>query len=87
MLKIVTYSQERGRTLRLEGDVIGPWVDELRRSSEEVLASGDGLAVDLSDVSFVGREGLVLLQALAARGAALVNVSSFVAEQLRAQPR
>jgi ABC-type transporter Mla MlaB component len=87
VLKIVMDPRQNGRTLRLEGDVIGPWVDELRRSFEEALASGEAPTVDLKDVSFVDRPGLDLLQALARDGAALINASPFVAEQLRARIR
>lgn len=76
--------RDRQSTLRLEGDVIGLWVDELRRSSEEPLAAGTQLTVDLADVGFVDREGIELLQRLGARGVAVVNASRFVAEQLKA---
>jgi len=84
MLKIVADKRDRQSTLRLEGDVIGLWVDELRRSSEEPLAAGTQLTVDLADVGFVDREGIELLQRLGARGVAVVNASRFVAEQLKA---
>jgi GAF domain-containing protein len=40
--------------------------------------------LDLSDVSFVGREGIGLLRDLRARGVAFLNCSPFVAEQLKA---
>ena len=87
MLKIVAHGQDGSSTLRLEGDVIGLWVDELRRSSEEPLAAGAQLTVDLADVGFADREGIELLQRLAARGVSVVNASRFVAEQIKAQPR
>jgi len=87
MLKIVAHERDRRSTLRLEGDVIGLWVDELRRSSEGPLALGAELTVDLTDVGFVDREGIELLQRLGARGVAVVNASRFVAEQLKAQTR
>jgi len=87
MLKIVAHKQDRQSTLRLEGDVIGLWVDELRRSSEEPLAAGTQLTVDLAGVGFLDREGIELLQELTARGVTVVNASRFVAEQLKAQAR
>ena len=87
MLKIVAHDRDRHCTLRLEGDVIGRWVDELRRFSEETLASAAQLTVDLADVGFVDREGVDLLQMLGDRGVAVVNASRFVAEQLKAQTR
>ncbi len=69
--------------LRLEGRVIGPWVEEVKRLSEEVLASGATLIVDLSEVSFVDREGVELFRSLSDRRVLFRNTSVFVAEQLK----
>lgn len=70
-------------TLRLEGRVIGPWVEELRRSCDPVLATGARLTLDLGEVSFVDREGVELFRSLRQRQVALSNCSPFVAEQLK----
>ena len=70
-------------TLSLDGRVIGPWVDELRQFCERMLVRGPGLVLDLSDVSFVGREGVELLQALRDRQVVLRNCSPFVGAQLK----
>ena len=84
MLKIVLIETARETsTLRLEGRVIGPWVEELRRSCEPVLARGAKLALDLSDVSFVDRDGVELFRSLQNRQVALLNCSGFVAELLK----
>ncbi len=86
MLKIENPLAAGGSvTLRLEGRVIGPWVEELRQSCEPVLAGGARLALDLSGVSFVDRDGVVLLRSLERRQVALLNCSGFVAELLRAE--
>lgn len=88
MLKIVFTETTKGNpTLQLGGRVIGPWVEELRRSCEEVLATGAALALDLSDVWFVDRDGLDLLRILRCRDVAVLNCPPFVAEQLKAQER
>ena len=84
MLKIVFLETADATTLRLEGRVIGPWVDELRWSCERVLATGTTLALDASDVSFVDRDGVRLLRSLTSRGVALRYCSPFLAEQLKA---
>jgi ABC-type transporter Mla MlaB component len=68
--------------LKLEGRVIGPWVEEVRRVSEKALASGAALTFDLSEVTFVDREGIALLRDLRDRQAMILNTSVFVAEQL-----
>ena len=70
-------------TLRVEGRVIGPWVEELRRSCEPVLATGARLTLDLGDVSFVDADGVALIRSLRQRQVALSNCSPFVAEQLK----
>jgi RNA polymerase sigma-70 factor, ECF subfamily len=87
MLKIVLGKNSNGMaTLSLEGRVIGPWVEELGRACEPILASGRGLTLDLSSVSFLSREGVVLLRELRDRQVALLHCSAFVAEQLKADP-
>jgi len=83
MLKIVVETVPGNGTLRAEGRLIGPWVDELKRSCEDVLIAGAKLSIDLSDVSFVDRDGVELLQSLRSRHVELVNCSSFVTEQLK----
>ena len=88
MLKIVAAPNGSGTvTLVLEGRLIGPWVEELRRASEAALGSSERLALDLGAVSYVDRRGLELLRSLAGRRAQLDNCSPFVAEQLRTRER
>ena len=71
-------------TLKLEGQVRGRWVEELRRACFEVLAvSPDRLALDLAEVSFIDRSGLSLFEELAERHVAFTNCSMFAAEQLK----
>ena len=84
MLKILLVkTTDETPTLRLEGQVIGPWVEELKRLCEQILATGVKLSLDLSDVSFVDRDGVELFRSLRDRHVALLNCSGFVAEQLK----
>ena len=86
VLRIELLDQKNGTTtLGLAGRIVGPWVDELSRSCERVLAVGGTLSVDLGQVSFVDRDGIQFLKRLRARDVALVNCSPFVAEQLKGQ--
>jgi len=88
MLKIEPVETERGLvTLRLEGRVVGPWVEELRRSCEGVLARRARLVLDLAEVSFADLQGVALLRGLGDRNVGLVRCSLFVAEQLKASRR
>ncbi len=85
MLKIVYSETSRNNsTLQLEGQVVGPWVEVLRRSCEAILSAGDKLILDLSEVSFLDRDGIDLVRSLTNRNVALLNCSRFVVEQLRA---
>ncbi len=85
MLKIETIEAAAGHAvLRLQGQLIGPWIDELERAYA-ALSAGE-VAMDLSEVSFVERRGVELLQSLGARGVPLLHCSAFVAEQLKARP-
>lgn len=85
MLKIVVVEACNAATVRLEGEVIGPWVEEVRRPCDRALARGAALTLDLTDVSFVDRDGAGLLRSLGGRGAVLLNGSFFVDEQLKAE--
>ena len=88
MLKIEhSHAGEEFAGLKLEGQVIGPWVEEVRRLSEQILASGAALTIDLSEVAFIDREGVELLRALKARGGVALKSSGFVAEQLKSSER
>lgn len=70
-------------TLKLEGRVVGPWVNELRLLCESLLGSGRALELDLSDVSYAAAAGVELPAHLKSRGVRLANGSPFVAEQLK----
>ena len=84
MLKIVRGEGEsEGAVLRLDGQVIGPWVEELVRACEPILASGNRLSLDLGSVSFLSREGVGLVWKLRDRRVRLLHCSAFVAEQLK----
>lgn len=88
MLRIVTLEKPgNGATLSLEGRVIGPWVGELRQSCERLLATGASLTLDLSEVAFVERSGVRLLQDLVDGGVTVVNCPAFIREQLKALSR
>jgi hypothetical protein len=70
-------------TLRLEGQVRGPWVEALHRLCEQLLATGSGLSLDLTEVSFIDLDGIALCRRLRDRRVALLHCTPFVAEQLK----
>ena len=61
-ITVVPSSAEEVR-LRVEGRVIGGWVEELRRTCDvHALYDGIRLTLDLADVSFVDAAGIELLK-------------------------
>ena len=84
MLRIsIMDSSDRLRIFRLEGMVIGRWVEELRDLCELALQQSQDVMVDLNDVSYIDREGIALLMSLRDRQVALLNPQPFVAELLK----
>lgn len=71
-------------TLRLEGRIVGPWVEELKQACEPLVKNGGRVALDLADVAFVDETGVTALAGLSAQGTKLLNVTPFVAKQLKA---
>ena len=65
MLRISEVETANGRVvLRLEGRVVGAWVQELERASRKFLESGQSVELDLAEVSYVDRDGVALLRRL-----------------------
>ena len=73
MLRITLAQESELSTLRLEGAISGPWVDELELTWSDIRGTGPGrrVVVDLSEVSFVDSEGQELLRWMFTQGAEL----------------
>ncbi len=85
MLRIeVVETSSDHRLLRLEGQVLGPWVAEVDRSCEEALGASGKLTLDLADVTFIDRDGIELLRRLMHVGVMVLNSSPFIQTQLGA---
>lgn len=83
MLKIEVAETQRERvTVSLEGRMVGPWVEEVRRTCEPFLDDGHLLTLDFSRVSFVDRDGVALCRRLKQGHATIRNCSPFVKEQI-----
>lgn len=84
MLRISRDNDNSGLvTLRLEGEITGPWVDETSRLCEGIIANGQRLRIDLADVTFADRTGVKLLGNLRTRQAMLDRCSPFLSAQLQ----
>lgn len=79
MLKItVTETQTESRWI-LQGQLVGPWVQELRRNwkAKHTRESRKRCVVDLNDVSFIDRNGERLLRAMSKTGADLNSTGMY----------
>ena len=74
MLRVRIDKTPRETTLRLEGRLAGPWVDELARCWATVRDAKDAssIRVDLDGVTFIGSTGKVLLREIHHDGAVLL---------------
>jgi anti-anti-sigma factor len=74
-------------TLRLEGEIKGQWVDELRRECARALdrdsQGSPQLVLDLAGVSSIDAAGLALFRELSARQAIVTRCSPYVAALLK----
>jgi ABC-type transporter Mla MlaB component len=68
---------------QLEGNLVGPWVEELQRLSDEALSHEKAVSLDLEKVWFVDSYGVSVLRDLARRQVTQVNCSQFVSQQLK----
>lgn len=84
MLKISDPTASPTVTLKLEGRLIGPWVEELREACETHLQASRRVKLDFTDVSYADRDGVALLVKLRQNGVEIINCSVFLAEELKA---
>ena len=70
-------------TLRLEGRIIGPWVDELRDVCESLAHDSVKTTLDLQEVVFADDSAVTLLTGLQNRGITLIRLTPFVEEQMK----
>ena len=84
MLKIsVTNQPNETIQLQLEGKLVGPWVEELRRLSDEALALQKVVSLDLEKLWFIDAHGIALLRDLAEKRVSQLNCSQFISQQLK----
>ena len=85
MLRItVVESSKIAVTLRVEGRITGPWVEELRTACKVHTFPGQvELSLELADISFADAAGIALLRELRNRGVGLIGMTPFLVEQLK----
>ena len=70
-------------TLKLEGKLQGPWVDEARDAYALSAAQASRTCLDLAGLIFADGDGAALLRELIRSGARIVGCSSYFAELLQ----
>jgi hypothetical protein len=69
-------------TLKLEGKVLAPWVDELRRLCTETPRQLTQIHLDLDAVTFLDESGAELMRELVRQGITIARCSEFIAHLL-----
>jgi hypothetical protein len=86
VLKITEIARnDSDRTFKLEGKLLGPWVDELRNVCMQPLDRLAQVGLDLAAVTFVNAAGAELLRDLIRQGIIITRCSAFVAELLHVE--
>jgi len=86
MLRIYIHDEVPVTSIVVEGKLVGPWVKELERCWESVVAIHPyrSMQVDLTHVTFIDSEGRALLTGIRQKGAKLlssgVHINSIVAD-------
>ena len=88
MLRITWTNNEQQMTLKLEGELAGPWVSETERvwSDLDGEAPRKRVSVDLGEVSFIDAEGRKLLVRMLDQGAELQSshlMTKYIIGQLK----
>jgi outer membrane protein len=75
MLRVTTkVEEEQARvTLKLEGKLAGPWVDEFERCWRSTLEKWQNVTVELAGVTFIDSKGKCLLANIHGQGAKLIG--------------
>ncbi len=84
MLRIsATESARNATTLRLEGQIAGPWAEELSATCGRLLDANHRLTLDLGDVTLIDRPALAYLASLPGHSVTFARCSPFHQEQLK----
>lgn len=64
MLRITIQEDRKAQTIKLEGKIVGPWVEELKRTWTSLAPSlgSKKLQLDLRDVAFADDQGRKILR-------------------------
>ena len=72
------------QSLKLEGRIVGPWIDALRVACDRAMTTDAPFVLDVGGVDFADRTATALLRGLRTRGVRIVNASPFIRALLEA---
>ena len=72
-----------GETIKLEGSLHGPWVEEARKAYDPSGTQARRIRLDLSDLTYLDEDGRVLLCEWIRRGAEVTACSRYVSAVLQ----
>jgi anti-anti-sigma regulatory factor len=75
----------RIQTLKLEGEILEPWVGTVRDACTRRRRRSDGLRLDLAAVTYADAAGVQLLRDLVGDGIEIAACSLFIAELLHSE--
>jgi ABC-type transporter Mla MlaB component len=81
-ISVIVDSEECTR-FQVEGSLVGPWVEELRRLSDAALSQSKKVSLDLERLFYVDTPGIALLRELSQRKVPQLNCSPFIQQQLK----
>jgi anti-anti-sigma regulatory factor len=86
MLRITSVTvPENATVLKLEGKLLGPWVDELNVACRKADLENRPVILDLSSLSFVDSQGIAALHELRKRGYRFEGCSALVIRLLQGE--
>ena len=84
MLKVTIVETRNQRRLKLEGTLVQPWVEELKRTwAAAVESPARQLVVDLNNVTAISKEGEAVLSDFMRQGARFLCAGVFTKYQLK----
>ena len=80
MLRITIHDKPRVTSFVIEGKLVGPWVEELEKCWESVLAAepSSTMLVNLTAVTFIDHEGRELLTRMWRQGVRLLSAGCLI---------
>jgi len=88
VLKISEIARsDSATTFKLEGKLLGPWLEELRSICMRSIQRSEQISLDLAAVTFVDGPGATLMTELIRQGVTIVECSGFVAELLHVKKK